>query len=247
MKITDNFSITKLFVDKNITITINKETQQEKKIILKAPTIKDLQLNDCILSASYMWGLSAAKIEELFKIKVDNNLSFVELIFFNGYFKEIQFFYSTFVNALNFLFSSVVYKKDIGLFIQDVQIDSEIWDYLVFIIKLSCGEKIEKPRDLSSISPAEKKWIEAQKKMQERIDSIKSKARQVDKDVIIKMLLSITYAFPALNFDYLFDQTMAQIKWLQKYAAESVSYNVNSMAYAAGNVKKNSKLDFFIK
>jgi hypothetical protein len=40
---------------------------------------------------------------------------------------------------------------------------------------------------------------------------------------------------------------MAQIQWLQKYAAGAVSYEVNAKAFAAGNVKKGKKLDFFIK
>jgi hypothetical protein len=40
---------------------------------------------------------------------------------------------------------------------------------------------------------------------------------------------------------------MAQILWLQKYAAGAVSYEVNAQAFAAGNVKKGKKLDFFIK
>jgi hypothetical protein len=57
----------------------------------------------------------------------------------------------------------------------------------------------------------------------------------------------ITYAFPSLTIDYLFNQTMAQIRWLQEHAAGAVSYSFNEKAMAAGNVKKGKKLDFFIK
>jgi hypothetical protein len=64
---------------------------------------------------------------------------------------------------------------------------------------------------------------------------------------LMKNLLSITYSFPSLTFDYLFDQTMAQIHWLAKYAAQEVSYRVSAQACAAGNMKKGSKLEFFIK
>jgi hypothetical protein len=62
-----------------------------------------------------------------------------------------------------------------------------------------------------------------------------------------KILLSITYAFPSMTIDYLVDQTMAQIQWLQKHAAGAMSYEVNAQAFAAGNMKKGKKLDFFIK
>lgn len=86
----------------------------------------------------------------------------------------------------------------------------------------------------------------AQQEAEERIRRIKSKAAG-DKDGLIKAFLAITYVFPSITIDYLFDQTMAQIQWLQKYAAGAVSYEVNAQAYAAGNVKKGKRLDFFIK
>jgi hypothetical protein len=64
---------------------------------------------------------------------------------------------------------------------------------------------------------------------------------------LAKILLYITYAFPSITIDYLINQTMAQIRWLQKYAAGAVSYEVSAQALAAGNMKKGKKLDFFIK
>lgn len=86
----------------------------------------------------------------------------------------------------------------------------------------------------------------AQQEREEKIKRIKA-SKNGDKDGLIKAFLAITYAFPSLTFDYLFNQTMAQIQWLQKYAAGAVSYEVNAKAFAAGNVKKGKKLDFFIK
>ena len=86
----------------------------------------------------------------------------------------------------------------------------------------------------------------AQQEQEEKIRKIKSQASH-DKEGLMKAFLAITYAFPSITIDYLFDQTMAQIQWLQKYAAGAVSYEVNAQAYAAGNVKKGKKLDFFIK
>jgi hypothetical protein len=86
----------------------------------------------------------------------------------------------------------------------------------------------------------------AQREQEEKIARIKRSGQQ-DKDGLIKILLSITYKFPSLTIDYLCNQTMAQIQWLQKYAAGAVSYEVNAQALAAGNMKKGKKLDFFIK
>ena len=86
----------------------------------------------------------------------------------------------------------------------------------------------------------------AQREKEERIAKLKS-TKQVDQDALIKSFLSITYAFPSLTIDYLCNQTMAQIQWLQKYAAGAMSYEVNAQAMAAGNMKKGKKLEFFIK
>lgn len=94
-----------------------------------------------------------------------------------------------------------------------------------------------------------RKFYLAQKANELKMEKIRQKGRQTDQDgdSIMKILLSITYSFPSMTIDYLFDQTMAQIQWLQKKAAGAVSYEVNAQAYAAGNIKKGKKLDFFIK
>ena len=86
----------------------------------------------------------------------------------------------------------------------------------------------------------------AQREQEEKIAKLKQ-SHNSDKDGLAKVLLSITYAFPSITIDYLCNQTMAQIQWLQKYAAGAVSYEVNAQALAAGNMKKGKKLDFFIK
>ena len=87
-------------------------------------------------------------------------------------------------------------------------------------------------------------WL-AQQENEAKIRRIKNSGG--DSDGIMKIFLAIMYKFPSFTVDYLFDQTLAQIQWLQKYAAGAVSYEVNAQAYAAGNVKKGKKLDFFIK
>ena len=111
------------------------------------------------------------------------------------------------------------------------------------MLRLSCGEKVEKPRTFNS--EEERQFYLAQKKMDEKIKKIKSQ-KTGDSDGLLKSFLTIQYKFN-LSFDYLAEQTLAQIQWLQGYAAGAVSYEVNAQAFAAGNMKKGSKLDFFIK
>jgi len=112
------------------------------------------------------------------------------------------------------------------------------------LLKLSSGEKVTQPPVFDS-EQARKSYL-AQQEREEKIRKIKSQGNK-DQESLMKAFLAITYSFPSITIDYLFDQTMAQIQWLQKYAAGAVSYEVNAKAYAAGNVKKGKKLDFFIK
>ena len=111
------------------------------------------------------------------------------------------------------------------------------------MLRLSCGEKVEKPRTFTSED--ERQFYLAQKVMEEKIKKIKTQAPG-DSEGLLKSFLSIQYSFN-LSFEYLAEQTMAQIHWLQKHAAGAVSYEVNAKAFAAGNMKKGKKLDFFIK
>lgn len=103
---------------------------------------------------------------------------------------------------------------------------------------------MEKPRTFNS--QEEKDFYLAQKRMDDKIKKIKSQNKG-DGANLLKSFVSIIYAFPSLTIEYLAQQTMAQIQWLQKYAAGAVSYEVNAQAFAAGNMKKGKKLDFFIK
>ena len=81
--------------------------------------------------------------------------------------------------------------------------------------------------------------------MEKKIKKIKAQ-KPGDSDGLLKAFLTIQYKFN-LSFDYLAEQTLAQIHWLQEHAAGAVSYEVNAQAMAAGNIKKGKKLDFFIK
>ena len=87
----------------------------------------------------------------------------------------------------------------------------------------------------------------AQKEFEEQIARIKNKnGARGDTEQILKILLTIVYKVPSFTFDYLFNQTMAQIHWLYNFAAQSVSYELAEKAYTAGNLK--GKLpEFFIK
>lgn len=61
-------------------------------------------------------------------------------------------------------------------------------------------------------SQAEKDFYLKQQELENKIKKIKDNAdNSKNADGLMKNILSITYSFPSITIDYLFDQTLAQI------------------------------------
>lgn len=243
MEITSNYSITRLFLTKEVEISIDKINSF--KLILKP--IKDL-FSDKDWNVTYhMWAMSAKSLQKALYLNEEQNftsLQILEILLFDlGKYDKFRNIYTMFKKELEELIPNIQFK-DKHLKVNDVTITDDIWEYILYLLKLSNGERIEKPLIFSSEEA--RQFYLAQKAAEDKIKKVKS-SKQGDEDGLSKMMLTINYKFPGLSFDYLFNQTLAQIQWLQKYAAGAVSYEVNAQAFAAGNVKKGKKLDFFIK
>ena len=240
MVIRDNFNIFNLFLDKKVKIYID-----EKTLYVRVPTIREFSSIDQINAVYHMWILPSDKLETIIPIKSNNSLEFVKNVLFQlGMYKEFSNIANLFKISLNFYIPNIeIDYKNKQLIVDDITITEEIWEYILYVLRLSCGEKVEKPRTFDS--EEERQFYLAQKKMEEKIKKIKSQ-KPGDSDALLKSFLTIQYKFN-LSFDYLAEQTLAQIQWLQGYAAGAVSYEVNAQAFAAGNMKKGKKLDFFIK
>ena len=241
MTIKDNYSITQLFVKKEIKIFVDN-----KPFTLFLPTLRDLYEDEKWSNIFFLWTRTIKDAQKYYYKKVDTALDMINLIVFDAgqykEYKELHDYYEFYLRRwLPEIEIDYVQKQ---FKIKDIIINNDIWEYILYILRLSCGEKVVQPPTFES-EEARKLYL-AQQEQEARIRKIKSQ-NDTDKDGLMKAFVAIVYAFPSLDFDYLFDQTMAQIQWLQKYAAGAVSYEVNAKAFAAGNVKKGKKLDFFIK
>lgn len=242
MEIKSDYSITKLFATKEVHIWVD-----DKDFILKVKTLKDFYLDRDWNSAYHIWTSPIKQLNKSFQFKdgaITDSYDLLNVILFDlGKYAQFRSIYSTFIKVLEDILPQIKIEPN-NITINDISMTREIWEYVLYVLKLTSGEKVEKPLLFSSEEA--RKFYLAQKEAEEKIKAIKSQ-KETDGDNIMKILLSITYSFPSFTIDYLFDQTMAQIQWLQKYAAGAVSYEVNAKAFAAGNVKKGKKLDFFIK
>lgn len=263
MKLSNNYSLVKTFVDKKVEIEYEKEDDDKDDFFslskssfnINLPTVKDFIENKAWLELYTILTKPLSELQKAFPVL--NITSSYEVICFickNTALLEYFDLAADIKLAMKFLFGddcnwvSQKQKFEIQQFKNEfITITSQICDYVIDVIKLSCGKSITP--QITPTSEEARKFFAQQKKLQEEIDALKAKKNSstADTDDIIKVLLRITYSFPSLDIDYLFNQTLAQIYWLSKYSAESVSYQVKSQAYAAGNLKKGTKLDFFIK
>lgn len=241
MKISSNYSITQLFVSKKITIVVDN-----KPLFINIPILRDLYEDNKWNNVFFLWTRTPKDAQKYYYKPIQTSYDIISLILFDGIkYQEYNELSNLFKFYLDKLFTNIEYDYQTQTIkIDNIIITAEIWDYILYLLKLSCGDKSVQPPVFTS--EAARKMYLAQQEAEARIRKIKSNANQ-DKDGLMRVLLAITYKFPSLTIDYLFDQTMAQIQWLQKHAAGAVSYEVNAQAFAAGNVKKGKKLDFFIK
>ena len=238
MTFNNNFSISKLFMGKDITIYVDN-----KPFIVRVHSIKEFYENPDLNSVYHLWTSSLSSIQKLYFTEVKDSFdAMTTMIFEYGQYGK----YRDIANKMRAILPLFLPQINIDMTQKEIKVNgitmtSEIWEYILYILKLSCGEKVNQP--LSFDSEEARKFYMAQREQEEKIAKLKQ-SRDGDKDGLAKVLLSITYAFPSITIDYLCNQTMAQIQWLQKYAAGAVSYEVNAQAVAAGNMKK---LEFFIK
>ena len=246
MELTNNLNITKLFSNKQITITIDNQFS----FIVVPKLVRDFVENDSWNQTFYLLTLNALDWKEMFgnKIDYDESLYYIQTIIFQlAAYKQYREMADNFEKYIKELIPSLEIQNTTKEFIiNGVTITPEIWNYVIYVLQLTCGKKVQKPHTFST--PEEKAFFLKQQEMERRIKKIRQNANnQQDSEGIIKSMLAITYSFPSITIDYLFDQTMAQIHWLAKMAAQEVSYRVNAQAFAAGNMKRGKKLEFFIK
>lgn len=242
MIIENNYSITQLFAKKEIKIVIDK-----KQIFsIKIPIIRDLYEDTKWSNIFFLWTRTPADAQKYYYKKIETSLDIITLIVFDSsQYRECSELSKQYKEYLEKWIPNIEFDyKNQQLKVNSITITTDIWDHILYLLRLSCGEKVVQPPVFDS-EEARKLYL-AQQEQEEKIRKIKSQTSH-DKEGLMKAFLAITYAFPSITIDYLFNQTMAQIQWLQKYAAGAVSYEVNAQAYAAGNVKKGKKLDFFIK
>ena len=252
MEITSNYSLVNLFASdkKEVKIFIREEGKRPQTIAIYLKGIRDFYQND-EWATTYTLLTQEDEMKKIIpkfvlpKDKILEPFDYLELVLFTlSKYKEYDVIVNCLIRSLRSLIKdfTIDYNKK-KLLSGTVTITSDICNYIIYVLKLSCGEESAKPKIFAT--EAAREMYLAQLEFEKKIRKIKSKAG--DNDSLIKSMLTIIYCIPSFTFDYLFSLTMAQIRWLHNYAAKSASYEITAKAYAAGNLKKGKTPDFFIK
>jgi hypothetical protein len=248
MNYENNFDLFQLFITKDIKVW--PEGSPQDYFIIKAPTIKDFYLKENLNMIINLLNSNSKELKE-FNPLLKGEVSFLILlnsIFFDlSMYKEFWSFTKSLKSGLEELIPSIIIDKtNKKIFVKEgLELTDDNCNSIQKVIKLICGDNRETVKPTSKESSD---FYEAQKEQEAKIAALRRKTNsEKNKDGLLKTFLFIEYKFPSYTHEYLLNQTMAQIQWLQKYAAGAVSYEVNAEVFAAGNMKKGSKLDFFIK
>ena len=168
MKITDNYSITTLFITKNINIYCDN-----KIIKLNVPTIKDLYTNLDLNSIYHIWTSSFEDLQKLYFTPITDCFNAIEtMIFEYGQYNRYRIIATKMREVLVWLIPNInIDMKLKALSVDGLTITSEIWDYILYILKLICGEKVTQP--LSFDSEEARKFYMAQREQEEKITKLR--------------------------------------------------------------------------
>lgn len=236
-----DYSISKLFVNKRV-VTISNDSKFCKFTV---PSMRD-SMNDSNLSKFF--GLISDKMLYQLKnlFKTNSNLEVIKKLLTDPQvtnLKDFKVFYTIIDSTLKKYLQNYSISEDRKMMWNNNEIDDELWLEFVNSICDGCGIEHSK-NELKFANEAARKLWEQQQADEARIAQIRGENGAGDEN-LIKACLQVSYAMPSYSLDKLFDLSFSQFKFLQEIARNYPAYQIESTAYAMGNLKEAPA--FFIK
>jgi hypothetical protein len=236
-----DYSILKLFVNNRV-ITISDGDKQCKFAV---PSIRDT-INDSNFNKflGLMSNQMQMKIQPIFK--VDNSWEVTKKLLVDPQItnlKEFKTFYQIIDSTLKTYWHGYAISKNREILWNNNVVDVELWNEFIGSLRNGCGLEAETKEPKFANEAARKLW-EQQQADEARIAQIRGENGAGDEN-LIKACLQVSYAIPSYSLDKLFDLSFSQFKFLQEIARNYPAYQIESTAYAMGNLKEAPA--FFIK
>lgn len=238
--ITTNWSISQLFLNNK---QIDVYVDGRKLTTIKLPSIREITTNNDLTLFYNVFDAQALSILKE-AMKVDTSLAVLENLLVNPLFTNMKEFSKIHAALLTicYLYIEGFKISDRILQIHNTKLTVELWDTIVSLFRQASALKEQVTPKFANDKARE--LYEKQLAAEAKIAKMRSKDDQ-DSDRLMKICLLITYAFPSWTVNALLDLTMAQLVFLQGYAAKACAYETESTAYANGNLKKPPK--FFLE
>lgn len=244
MKWTSDYSLEKLFVLKEITLT----SEEKQEVIIKIPTIAEHFIHPEINIFNNILGYKKDVFIKMFNnppfnkdIKTDFEL--VKTFLLLGRYEELIKIAESIRFTINYLFNTKITFKEGKIMInKSLTLDEDLFNYTVYVLRRSEGMKIEPPRTFNSEADRQK-YLE-QLAREEKIRKIRAEGEnllnnQSKKSSMLVGLSIITQAYPQYKIEELLNtMCFEQIAYLQQSASKILKYQIEKSAYAAGNLKK---------
>lgn len=242
--ITD-YSIEKMFVDHNVFI-YNKDNTIKLK--MHVPSIAEHYCNPCINVFLNIFNTKKNDFLHLFTmmgLQCDTEYQLLYNLYIYGYYQELISAREQVLETIHFLFNDdiIIENNTIKLVNNSLTLDEDLWNYILYVIRSADGMKVEPPRTFKS--EADKALYKAQLEREEKIRQIKMTGTnqigggKINKaEGVLQPFLIAIKAFPQYKIEDLMQMTFSQVGYLQNYAGKILRYDIESHAYAAGNLKK---------
>jgi hypothetical protein len=134
-------------------------------------------------------------------------------------------------------------QKDDGLYVGGIKINSKEFDYIAWIILISCGveqvqdEEISPVKKVEKLSPEMEEILKKQKEAEERLNKIKQKKNKTSGFTIEQIMLAITYEFGTPMKD-LVKLNYYSVFWYFGFVGRVDSHKLNQLIISSGFSKK---------
>lgn len=138
MQITSNYNLTRLFINKTIDVFIDNK----KSFQIKLKTIQDFYNDDSWNAIYHFWTADPKALADKLGISSENVSAFdiIEAILNLGSYDRFRPIYNMMVDALKDIIPNIEVKNT-TLKINDVTINAEIWEYIVYLLNYLVEKK----------------------------------------------------------------------------------------------------------
>jgi hypothetical protein len=220
-------------------LPIEFSLENRRNIKFRYPSIEELLSELDLQLFLTMVGLNKKKIEEakiLVNFPIESRGEIISnFIAYTDYGSVLKKYFKIYIDKCE--------EKDDGLYVDNLKINSKEYEYIAWIILISCGAESVTDEDLSpakkvkKLNPEMEEILKKQKEAEERLRKIKQKKAKESGFTIEQIMLAITYEF-GISMKELVKLNYYALFWYFSFVGKVDSHKLNQLIISSGFSKK---------